>query len=90
MERTLFKVVDICQAHKFEETFIYELYQNGLIEIVAQDEQDCIDEEQLPLIEKFSNWHYDLEINMQGIEVVLRLLDHIERLQNEIRTLKRR
>ncbi len=89
MERTLFKIVDICQAHKLEKTFIYELHHYGLIEIVAQEEQDCIDEEQLPLIEKFSNWHYDLELNMQGIEVVLRLLDRIEHLQQEIRTLKR-
>ena len=90
MERTLFKIVDICRVHRLEETFIYELYHNDLIEIIPQDEQDCIDEEQLPLIEKFSNWHYDLELNMQGIEVVSRLLERIEQLQQEVRALKGR
>ncbi|NGM62865.1 MerR family transcriptional regulator [Sphingobacterium sp. SGG-5] len=89
MERTLFKIVDICRVHRLEETFIYELYRNGLIEIILENEQDCIDEEQLPLIEKFSNWHYDLELNMQGIEVVSRLLERIEQLQQEVRALKR-
>ncbi len=88
MERTLFKIIDICQAHRLEITFIHELHQNGLIKIIVQEEQDYIDEEQLPLIEKFSNWHYDLELNVQGIEVVTRLLDRIEQLQQEIRLLK--
>lgn len=89
MERTLFKIVDICRVHRLEETFIYELYHNGLIEIIPENEQDYIDEEQLPLIEKFSDWHYELELNMQGIEVVSRLLTRIEQLQQEVRALKR-
>jgi len=89
MERTLFKIVDICRIHRLEETFIYELYHNGLIEIIPENEQDYIDEEQLLLIEKFSDWHYELELNMQGIEVVSRLLTRIEQLQQELRALKR-
>ena len=88
MERTLFKIVDICRVHRLEETFVYELYHNGLIEIILKDEQNYIDEEQLLLIEKFSNWHYDLELNIQGIEVIARLLGRIEQLQQEVRALK--
>ncbi|NGF58211.1 hypothetical protein G5B00_17010 [Parapedobacter sp. SGR-10] len=88
MEHTLFKIIDICQAHKLEMTFIHELHQSGLIEIIVQEEQDYVDEEHLPLIEKFSNWHNDLELNIQGIEVVSRLLERIEQLQQEIRLLK--
>lgn len=89
MEHTLFKIIDICQAHQLETTFVYELHQNGLIEIIVREEQDYIDEEQLPLIEKFSNWYYDLELNIQGIEVVHNLLQQIEQLQHELRLLRK-
>ncbi|MVZ63343.1 chaperone modulator CbpM [Sphingobacterium humi] len=89
MEKTLFKVIDICRSGRIEHTFIQELHQNGLIEIIIQEEQEFIEEEQIPQIERFSNWHYELELNVQGIEVVQHLIDRIEKLQEEIKVLNR-
>ena len=89
MEKTLFKVTDICRSGRIEHTFIQELHQNGLIEIIIQEEQEFIEEEQIPQIERFSNWHYELELNVQGIEVVQHLIDRIEKLQEEIKVLNR-
>jgi len=88
MEKTLFKVIDICRSNKIERTFIQELHQNGLIEIIIEEETEFIEEEQIPKIERFSNWHYELELNVQGIEVVQNLIDRIEKLQREVRFLK--
>ncbi len=90
MEKTLFKVVDICQSNKIERKFIQELHQNGLIEIIVEQETEFIEEEQISQIERFSTWHYELEINVHGIEVVQQLIDRIEKLQQEVRILKGR
>lgn len=88
MEKTLFKVIDICRSNNIEQDFIQELHSNGLIEIIYQEEQEYIEEEQIIVLERFSTWHYELEINVQGIEVVQNLIDRIESLQQEIREIK--
>lgn len=88
MERTLIKVIDVCQSHKMELQFIRNLSQNGLIEVVVQDEEEFVKEEELKALEQFATWHYDLEINLQGIEVAQNLLHKIEKLQEEIRLLR--
>lgn len=88
MEKTLFRVIDICRSNNIEQTFIQELHSNGLIEIIYQEEQAYIEEDQVLIVERFSTWHYELEINVQGIEVVQQLLERIEALQSEIKALK--
>ncbi|QBR12307.1 chaperone modulator CbpM [Sphingobacterium sp. CZ-2] len=88
MEKTLFRVIDICRSNNIEQDFIQELHNNGLIEIIYQEEQEYIEEEQIIVLERFSTWHYELEINVQGIEVVQNLIDRIESLQQEIREIK--
>lgn len=88
MEKTLFRVIDICKTNNIERTFIQELHNNGLIEIIIQEEQEFLEEEQVLHVERFSTWHYELELNVQGIEVVNNLIDKIEELQRELRLLK--
>lgn len=89
MEATLFKIIDICQSNNIDTTFIKQLHENGLIEIIIIESQEFVQEDQLAHIEKYSKWYYDLELNMQGIEIVQQLLGKIEILQTEIRRLKR-
>lgn len=88
MEKTLFRVIDICKTNNIERTFIQELHNNGLIEIIIQEDQEFLEEEQVLHVERFSTWHYELELNVQGIEVVNNLIDKIEELQRELRLLK--
>lgn len=88
MERTLIRIIDICQSHQIELQFIRNLSSNGLIEVVTQDEEEFVKEEELKALEQFATWHYDLEINLQGIEVAQHLLHKIEQLQEEIRFLR--
>lgn len=88
MEVTLFKIIDICQSNHIEATFIRELQQNGLIEITVIEDQEFVQEEQVAQIEKYHNWHYSLELNVQGIEIVQHLIHKIEILQHELKNLK--
>jgi hypothetical protein len=88
MEKTLFRVIDICRTNNIERTFVHELHNNGLIEIIVQEEQEFLEEEQVYHVERFSTWHYELDLNVQGIEVVSNLIDKIDELQRELRSLK--
>lgn len=90
MERTLVKIIDVCRSYRIESTFVRDLHENGLIELVSVEEEEFIYEEQLTQLEQYSTWHYDLELNLQGIDVVRHLLDRIEQLQLEIHNLKDR
>ena len=88
MERTLIRIIDICQSHQIEVQFIHSLSQNGLIQVIVEDEEEFVREEELKTLEQFATWHYDLEINLQGIEVAQRLLQQIESLQKEVKRLR--
>ena len=64
--------------------------QNGLIEIRTIESKYFVEKEQLPKLEKFVRFYYDLDINLEGIEAITYLLQRIENLQNEIVVLKNR
>ena len=79
---------EFCTHHKVEYSFINSLHQFGLIEITTIEETRFIDTERLTELEKFVRLHYDLDINMEGIEAITFLLEKVKSLQHEINFLK--
>src|SRR5258708_36420434 len=79
-----------CVNYNVELTFINSLHQSGLIEIEIVNEAPFIYIDELPKLEKIIRLYYDLEINVQGIETIIHLLERIENAQNEISLLKNR
>jgi hypothetical protein len=86
----LIAVDEFCANHQIEISFINSLQQNGLIEITTIKESAFLDAEQLQLLEKFIRLYYELDINMAGIETVMRLLQRISSMQDEITALRNR
>ena len=86
----LIAVNEFCVHHNIEISFLNLLQQNGLIEISTIESQYFVEKEQLPQLEKFVRFYYDLDINLEGIETITWLLQRIEILQNEIINLKNR
>lgn len=79
-----------CKQHNIELSFISLLYENGLIEITTVEQTSFIPEDRLPELEKLIRLHYQLDINLEGIEAITHLLQRIEVLQEEMRKLKSR
>ena len=86
----LIAVNEFCVHHNIEISFINLLQQNGLIEISTIESKYFVEKEQLPRLEKFVRFYYDLDINLEGIETITYLLQRIEVLQTEIIELKNR
>jgi chaperone modulatory protein CbpM len=79
-----------CTQHNIELSFISTLHENGLIEIVTVEQTQFIPEAHLPELEKLIRLHYELDINLEGIEAITYLLQRVERLQNELKAIKNR
>lgn len=91
MEPQEFIPIDIfCRQHGVEISFISSLHEFGLIEVTRVNEAECIPVNQLPEAEKILRLHNELEINLQGIDVVTHLLQRLKDMQHEILFLKNR
>lgn len=91
MERdVLISVSEFCRHHEIEVTFVQSLQENKLIELVVVRDEIFVHTNQLPRLEKMVRLYYDLDINLEGIEVINQLLERIENMQQEIGTLKNR
>lgn len=81
---------EFCAYHNIEISFINSLHEAGLIEITTIKETEYISESQLHELEKIVRLYYDLDINIEGIETVMHLLERINEMQDEITVLKNR
>jgi len=83
-ENELISVEEFCSHHHLEVNFIYSLREYGLVELVSNEDNDFLSANQLNELEKIVRLHYDLNVNMEGIDVILHLLKQLENTQNEL------
>lgn len=82
------RIEEYCDYCKVDISFIKELNTSGLINLVVESEQLLIEYDQIPTIEKYCRMHYEMSINIEGIEVIHHLLHKISDMQQEINMLK--
>ena len=86
MKTDLILVEQFCLHHNIDVTFITALQDFGLVEVVIVEDRTYLPQEQLLAVEKMMRLHYELEINLQGIDAIGHLLQRIEALQQELTT----
>ncbi|MGZ6539755.1 MAG: chaperone modulator CbpM, partial [Bacteroidia bacterium] len=69
---------EFCINHKIEISFISSLQEYGLIEVTTIQDTFYIDPEQLQKLESFLRMHYEMDINMEGIEAIAHLLQRTQ------------
>lgn len=77
-----------CIHHNIEFSFIRSLNEFGLIEITNIKKTLFIPSTQLPDVEKFIRLHYEMDINLEGIQAIAHLLQRVNTMQEEITGLK--
>lgn len=81
-------VAAFCSSHQIEPTFIHSLQTYGLIEVTVVEEHPFIPAVQLVRLEQLVRMHFDLAINMEGLDAIFNLLDRVQSMQSEIHLLK--
>jgi len=79
-----------CKHYNIEESFIDTLIEYGLTKITVVEKTAYIYQDKIKDLERMIMMHYDLDINMEGIEAISHLLDRVDSLQEELRALKNR
>ena len=74
----------ICTYHNVKMSFFTNLNEMGLIEIITIEQFQYIHQDKIADIEKMIRMHHELNVNLEGIDIVLNLLQKIEDLQNEL------
>ena len=87
-QENLIPASEFCVHHNIEINFIYSLQEYGLLEVITREESVFIPENQLTELEKMVRLHYDLNINMEGIDVIRHLLERIDAAQHELNQLR--
>lgn len=84
----LISIQQFCTHYKVPMTFIKALHEYDLVEITITNNDNYLQTNQLNDVEKMVRLHYDLNINIEGIDAIYNLLKQMEQLQNEVRILK--
>lgn len=86
----LISVTHFCTQHNINLQFIQQLTDCGLVALHSSEPEPLMSEDSMPALEKFIRLHYDLDINIEGLQAVHHLLEQIEVLQQQNRALKER
>ena len=84
----LISIQQFCTYYEIEFSFIESLYDHGLIEIITVEETRFIHPDKMGNLEKMVRLHHDLNLNIEGIDVVSNLLQKINEMQKELTILK--
>ena len=84
---TFIRIETICTHNELETIFIEHFHDAGLIKIHIHEKKKCIQNTEVHRLDKIIRLHQDLQLNPEGIDVVLNLLDRIEAQQTQIQKL---
>ncbi len=80
----LILIEQLCTHHNIEFSFIDTLQEFGLIDIIIIEDNKYLANEKIKDVEKMMRLHFELEINMEGIDAISNLLQQIDNLQLEL------
>lgn len=87
-EKYLVSTQLLCSQYEIEISFVDELYKMGLIQIEIIEQNQYIHYDQISVLEKIIRLHNELNMNLEGIDIVFNLLEKEQALRNELKALK--
>ncbi|SHG32225.1 chaperone modulator CbpM [Pedobacter caeni] len=90
METEFITITEYCVNYDIEPSFIVSLEESGIIIFTIIGEEKYIHQEQFSELDKYIHLHYDLHINIEGIDAIRHLLLKVNQMQEEIRELHKK
>ena len=89
-EKDFIPVIQLCSHYEVEVSFFNELSEVGLIDITTIEQTSCLHQDKIIDVEKMIRIHNELNVNIEGIDVVFNLLQKVDDLQSELNTVQNR
>jgi hypothetical protein len=89
-EPTMIPIIELCSYHQIDAAFLDSLQKYGLIELINSNGDRYLPADEVLVVEKLVRLHFDLHINLEGLDVILYLLQRQEDLKKEISDLQKR
>ena len=83
-------IIELCEHYRLEISFFNKLQDVGLIHVETIQTGNCLHQDELEVLEKIMRIHHDLHVNIEGIDVVLNLLEKVDDLNRELANVKSR
>lgn len=83
-------ITTLCRHYRVERTFFSHLSDIGLIETITIQDSLYVDESDIRHIDKIIRLYRELNINPEGIDVIMNLLDKIDDLEQKLTATKNR
>ncbi|MDQ3143243.1 MAG: chaperone modulator CbpM [Bacteroidota bacterium] len=80
----------LCTHYKVDLAFFINLSDIGLIEIKTIEESNFVDQDKIYELEKIIRMYRELDVNIEGIDIIINLLQKINNLQEELVSVRNR
>lgn len=86
----MISVSEFCTCHQIEWSFVQSVYESGLIDLRTVGDETFIPENDVKELETVVHLCNDMDINLEGVEVIRRLIERIDGMHEEIIRLQNR
>jgi chaperone modulatory protein CbpM len=83
-------VEEFCNHHGVEVMLIREFADFGLIQLSVQENQEFVAQEEISRLERMLRLSQDLEVNKEGIDIILQMREELKQLRREASQLRYR
>jgi len=90
IEHHFISIHTLCTQYNIEISFVDALNNMGLIEIEVIEQNSFIHQDHIGDLEKIIRLYKELNVNLEGIDVVFNLLEKERELRNELISIKNR
>ncbi len=84
-QKKLILVRELCQHYEMEISFFEQVEEYGLVNVEMVSDEKYIHRKQLNKMEKILRLHRELDVNLEGIDVIFNLMKRIRVLEKELK-----
>lgn len=84
-QKKLILVSELCQHYEMEISFFEQVEEYGLVHVERISDEKYIHRKYLNKMEKILRLHRELEVNLEGIDVIFNLMRRIQVLEKELK-----
>jgi len=88
--RDVISIQTLCKRYNVPVSFINTLQEFEFIELIVENNNRFLKTAHIKDVEKIMRLHYDLDINLEGVDVIYNLLKQVHTLKKEITELNNR